>query len=50
MSMLNFICSNSLIILVLVLEVLGLSFLETYHPNSFDNIIHTAAKGHLNFR
>ena len=30
--------------------VLGLSFLDTYHPNSLDNIVHTAAKGQLNLR
>ena len=38
------------IFLVLVLEVLGLGFLDTYHPNSLDNIVHTAAKGRLNRR
>ena len=33
-----------------VFEVLGLCFLETHHPNSLNNIVHTAAKGHLNPR
>ena len=36
--------------LFLVLEVLGLSFLYTHHPNALDNIVHTAAKGQLNLR
>ena len=32
--------------LVLVFEVLGISSLNTHHPNSLDKILHNAAKGH----